>query len=643
MDENANKFLEDMAEDFFAESDELLSVIRKNLLLTENLKGSKIPQDVLEELLRSFHTLKGLAGMIGAEYLVNLTHQLENYIKFIHESLQSIDNRSLDILFSGVTIIEKLLSAIRDRSPVPDISDIISSISNITGDSHFSVPEKSSEEQTISDNGAFWKFSFTPSKDLFEKGININNVRMLINSIGKVTVALPRTDMENRITFEFTVLTSESVESFKSKLPEGIKYEKVQEIPRDVKSSTGSYPGQIQKNVVRVDLTMIDEIIITIGDLVTTRSRLGDQITKMKTQSPRGDIAGLLETTSVLERQLRILRNEVMKLRLIPVGEVFERLRFAVRDVIRENGKLIRIEIKGQDTHIDKFIMEKMFDPLLHLVRNAVSHGIEPVRERSEKGKPEEGKIILNAFASGNTVVFDVSDDGTGIDRKKVREKAIKTGMSTPGSIIDDETLINLLCSPGFTTRDETDTVSGRGLGMNVVKQTVQELGGNIMVDTAQDKGTTFRIRLPLTLSIVDALIVETGSTKFAVPLPVVDEVVSLKSENLVRIGEGEIVQYHGSVLPLFNLNRYFNLPGSSKNFFNALVVGDENYKAGIIIDKILGQREIVVRSLSDPLLKIDGIAGATEIGEGTVILILDAQELIRSIYAKKQKQVGYA
>jgi two-component system chemotaxis sensor kinase CheA len=643
MDENANKFLEDMAEDFFAESDELLSLIRKNLLLCETLKGSKIPAaNVLEELLRSFHTLKGLAGMVGAEDLVNLTHQLENYIKFVFESRQSIDSRSLDVLFSGVTTIEKLLSAIRDKSPAPDISDIISSIKNISGE-NYSVPEKTSEEETISDNETLWRFSFTPSRELFEKGININNVRMLISSIGKVTGALPRTDQENRITFEFTVLTTEPEESFRNKLPDGVLYKKVEVKPPVVEPGSGSYHKQIQKNIVRVDLTMIDEIINTIGDLVTTRSRLGDQIINMEPESRGGEFSGLLETTSVLERQLRILRDGVMKLRLIPVGEAFERLRFAARDIIRESGKQIRIELKGQDTHIDKFIMEKMFDPLLHLVRNAVSHGIEPGPERSGKGKPVEGNLTLNAFTSGNAVIFEVSDDGAGIDREKVREKAIKSGIINPDGIIDDQALLNILCSSGFSTRENTDTVSGRGVGMNVVKQCVQELGGNMYVHTTSDQGTTFRIQLPLTLSIVDALIVETGSAKFAVPLPVVDEVISINKENLVKIGESEIVHYRGSVLPLFNLNRYFNLPESSKQIFNALVVGSENDKAGIIIERILGQREIVVRSLSDPLLKINGIAGATEIGEGTIILILDAQELVRTIYVNQHKQVGYA
>lgn len=643
MDENANKFLDDMAEDFFAESDELLSLIRKNLLLTETLKGSKIPKNVLEELLRSYHTLKGLAGMVGAEDLVNLTHQLENYLKFTYESRQSIDGRSLDVLFSGVTSIEKLLSAIRYRSPVPDISDILSAIKSISGENNYSIIVNSPEHESFSDNEQLWKFSFTPSRELFEKGVNINNVRMLISSIGKVTGALPRTDQENRITFEFTVLSTEGEESFRNKLPDGVRYEKVEKAPSDIRSASGSYSGQIQKNVVRVDLEMINEIINSIGDLVTTRSRLGDQIIKLEAGSPGVEFSGLLETTGVLERQLRILRDGVMKLRLIPVGEAFERLRFAARDMIRESGRMIRIELKGQETHIDKFIMDKMFDPLLHLVRNAVSHGIEPIGERSSKGKPEEGNLILNAFASGNSVIFEVTDDGAGIDREKVREKAINTGIAGADSIVDNQTLIDILCSPGFSTRDETDTVSGRGVGMNVVKQTLQELGGNITVDTSKDKGTTFRIQLPLTLSIVDALIVETGRATFAIPLPFIDEVLSIKREDIVKIGESEIVHYRTSFLPLFSLNKHFKLPESSKDFFNALVVGNENDKAGIIIKKIAGQREIVVRALSDPLLRIDGIAGATEIGEGRIILILDAQELVKTMYVNKQKQVGYA
>jgi two-component system chemotaxis sensor kinase CheA len=240
-------------------------------------------------------------------------------------------------------------------------------------------------------------------------------------------------------------------------------------------------------------------------------------------------------------------------------------------------------------------------------------------------------------------VIFEVSDDGAGIDREKVKEKAIKTGIADPDSIIDNQTLLKILNSPGFSTRDESDIVSGRGVGMNIVNETVLELGGNIVVETVLGTGTTFRIQLPLTLSIVDALIIETGKTIFAIPLPVVEEAISIRDDDLVKIGENEIVHYRNAVLPLFNLNKYFGLPPIAGNTFNVLVVKHENNNAGLIIEKILGQREIVVRSLSDPLLKINGIAGATELGEGRIILILNAQELVSTLYQNKPKQVSHA
>lgn len=612
--------------------------MRKDLLQIDNLKGSKIPEDIFQELLRSFHTLKGLAGMVGARELVNLTHNLENFIKFIYEVRSSAGSTSMDVLFSGAEYVEKLLSAIRDRSQPPDITGILSDIKDLITENEKSLTVKT-PGQEISSGETSWKFLFTPSRELFEKGININNVRSLISSIGKVTSSLPGKDQENRITFEFIVQTAEPEGSFSNKLPEGVKYEKFdeKELPGTERTSS-PYSGQIQKNVVRVDLKMIDEIINTIGDLVTSRSRLGDQIAGLEPAA-----TGLLETSGIMERQLRVLRESVMKLRLVPVGDAFERLRFAARDLIRDSGKLVKLELKGQETHIDKYIMEKMFDPLLHLVRNAVSHGIETTEQRRQKGKPEEGDITLRAFASGNAVIFEVSDDGSGIDLDKVRDKAIQTGIITPDSTPDNQALFNILYNPGFSTRNESDAVSGRGVGLNVARQTVLELGGNILTDTAPNKGTTFTIQLPLTLSIVDALIIETGKTKFAVPLPFIDEIVSIKRDELVRIGESELVHYRDTVLPLLNLNKYFNLPENTNSIFNALVIGNESDRAGLVIEKILGQREIVVRSLSDPLLKINGIAGATEIGEGRIILILDPHELVRTLYSNKQEQESHA
>jgi len=316
---------------------------------------------------------------------------------------------------------------------------------------------------------------------------------------------------------------------------------------------------------------------------------------------------------------------------------VFERMKFVVRDLIRESGKSISLEISGQETQIDKFVVEKMLDPLLHLVRNAVSHGIESMEERLALGKPEQGTLTLRAATAGDGVIIDIEDDGRGVDKEKVTELAIRRGLIEPGVMPDEETLLQILCSSGFSTREGTDMVSGRGVGMNVVKQTISELGGTMNLSSAPGQGSNFQITLPLTLSIVEALIVKVNKQVFAVPMPVVNEVIHFGEADLVRMEKNELISYRETVLPIIKLNSFFGLGTNGSDRFDTLVVGRDRELAGLAVDKIIGQREIVVRSLPDPLVKVDGVNGATELGEGKIVLILDVPSLLRSVTRQKQ------
>jgi two-component system chemotaxis sensor kinase CheA len=381
-----------------------------------------------------------------------------------------------------------------------------------------------------------------------------------------------------------------------------------------------------------------------IGDLVMVRAKFDLLLQNSKTKIDPQIFRSLSEINSNFERKIRNLREGIMRTRLVSIGDIFDRMKFVVYDLVRSSQKSIDLEISGSETEIDKFVVEKMFDPLLHIVRNSVSHGIETSEERIKLGKNPVGKLKISAFASGDSVVIEISDDGKGIDKAKVAQKALETGIIKVVSDLPNTDILNIICSPGFSTKDEADMGSGRGVGMTSVKRVVDELGGRIELWTELNKGTKFTIYLPLTLAIADAMIVEVGDQLFAVPQPNIFEIYNVKKED-IRYTEGfEFVEWRNQVLPLIFLNKFFNLK-SSNNFlhsYHIIIVETTVGIAGIVVDRVKTKREIVVRALSDPLVRTEGISGATELGDGRAVLILDTTGIVNSHQRKKkQKEVS--
>jgi two-component system chemotaxis sensor kinase CheA len=317
-----------------------------------------------------------------------------------------------------------------------------------------------------------------------------------------------------------------------------------------------------------------------------------------------------------------------MRVRMVHIGEAFERMTFVVRDLARESGKKVIVQLSGGETEIDKFLVERMLDPLMHLVRNAVSHGLETTAEREAQGKQPEGLLSLTAMTAGERIMIKIADDGRGIDRELVVARAKASGLSDGDTDIDDAALLDLICSPGLSTRDEANRESGRGVGMDVVKQAVEELGGRMSLATKTGEGTTFTLELPLTLAIAEALIVSVNGQRFAVPQSAVREVLEVESASTKVLENNEIISYRGKVLPLLRLARVFEMDHQRGSSFHVLVLGEETNAVGLAVDRILGQREIVVRAIKDPLAQSKGIAGATELGDQRVVLILDISAL---------------
>jgi two-component system chemotaxis sensor kinase CheA len=449
-----------------------------------------------------------------------------------------------------------------------------------------------------------------------------------LQELGQLVQSKPVVKGAGEIAFEFIVVTDAYQTAFVSFESDGLTFKPAPVEPAPQPRDTQPVPTIAPASVVRVDLDRLDDLMRIIGELAISRTRLEDQLTELKRMMPAAAWRSLQETNQSMGRQLRDLRESVMRVRMVQIGEIFERMMFVVRDLARESGKKIIVQLSGGETEIDKFLVERMMDPLLHLVRNAVSHGIETVAEREAQGKRSEGVLSLSAATVGERIVIKIADDGRGIDRSLVLQRAIARGISHGNSDIDDEALLDLICTPGFSTRDEADRESGRGVGMDVVKKATEELGGRMSLATKVGEGTTFTIELPLTLAIAEALIVSVNGQRFAVPQSAVREVLEVESASTRVLENNEIISYRGKVLPLLRLARVFEMNHQRGESFHVLVIGEEANAVGLAVDRILGQREIVVRAIKDPLAQSRGIAGATELGDQRVVLILDITAL---------------
>ncbi|HEX6291240.1 MAG TPA: chemotaxis protein CheA [Herpetosiphonaceae bacterium] len=639
-----NSFFDEFLDDFFAECDEHLTVIRRDLLALEPFVGRvHVDRALLEELFRSFHSLKGLAGMVGVSDVERLAHQTESYFRALRDQRVVLQAQALDTLIVEVRMLEQALAAWRARQPGPDVDPVLAALTDLLPDEARPEAVPSSGAASLPDQGngtappaptlrQVWRFEFLPTPELADQGVNVNSVRTQLQEIGEIEHARPLVRPAG-VAFEFIVATDADAESFSAWAAHGLRWEpySVQVAAQPAAASTSAAPISVAPaNVVRVDLTRLDELMHMIGELVITRSRLENRLAQIEPKIEVNEWRDLHDINVQLGRQLRDLREGVVRVRMVPMGDIFARMQFVVRDLAHELGRQVRLELHGQHTEVDKYIVERLADPLLHLVRNAVSHGLEPASERMAQGKPAEGTLMLSAFDTGDIVTIELADDGRGIDRHDVAERARALGLLDGDGLPDDAKLLDLLCLPGFSTREQVDRVSGRGVGMDVVQRTIYELGGTLTLTTEVGRGTRFTMQLPLTLTIMDALIVAAAGQTFAMPLPAVREAIQIAPDDITALENNELLRYREQVVPLVRLARVFRLPGAEDGAGYGLVIGQERHTFVLTIDRLLDKREIVVRPIADPLVQVVGIGGATELGDGRVVLILDPADLNR-------------
>jgi two-component system chemotaxis sensor kinase CheA len=639
-------FIEGFLDDYFAECDEHLAAATRALLLLETTIGAPAAERAaIDELFRIFHSLKGISAMVELRPAEQLAHEVEHYLRAIRDREATLTPAGIEVLLQATQRLEDVIAARRFGRPMPSIVDAAARVAAMAAVQAPAEPPTpgvhDAAARAQAEGAATWICTFTPARELLAQGIGVDAMRRRLTEIGAIVEAAPQVRADGTIAFEFTLRTAPDVDAAAALRASPMVVARAERAaapavlpaaPRPERAEEAPSAAVSPLHVVRVDLTRLDELMRTVGDLVISRARLSDALDRVEKHVPPAEWRAAQENAAAIDRQVRMLREGIMRVRLVPIGEIFRRMPLVVRDLARDTGKKVLLDLKGQSTEIDKFLIERMMDPVLHLVRNAVSHGLETPDERVRVGKRPEGTITLAAAAAGEMVTIEVADDGRGVDAAAVAARARAEGRRVADDALDAVELLALLCAPGLSTKDATDRASGRGVGMTVVKDTVEQLSGTMALETEPGRGTRFIIQLPLTLAIADALIGRVGREQFAVPQAAVREVVEVAAAD-VRVIEGhEIVPYRGASLPIIRLARAFGIDSAPGDRFHMFVVGGGSLAAvGLGVDRIVGQREIVVRAIADPLVRVDGVAGATDLGDGRAVLILDPVALVRA------------
>lgn len=662
---------------FLEESKEHLSNLNQQLLTLEKNPGN---QAALNEIFRAIHTLKGMSSTMGYEDLADLTHHMEDVLSDLKEGILQADSQVVDLLFQCLDRVQMTIEQIeRTGTAGFNNQDLIKALGNVKADI-FTTQDQgeviagadtiqiaSQSLHTISQSFSFDlnEYDLTVLQEAASRGYQIIYLRIAVDpaSLMKSVRAFmvfkvleedcevlksnpPVPDLEDGKfddTFDIIIVTKQPANIIIDRLEHISEirvdtYETVDISQLAVQQSTNTAsqttqetkePSDIKgnqkiKQTVRVDIDRLDSLMNLVGELVMHKGRLEEIGSSRR-------IVELNETIEQIDRISSDLQSVVMKVRMVPIEQVFNRFPRMVRDLAKELNKEIDFQIEGKETELDRTVIDEIGDPLIHLLRNAVDHGIESPAVRAQMGKPRTGTIVLRARHEGNNVLIEVEDDGSGIDFERVKQKAVDKGLvsSKEAEEMPNEKALELLFSPGFSTSDNVTDISGRGVGLDVAKNKIEALNGEIHVDSKLGQGTKFKIKLPLTLAIIQALMVSVRDEIYAIPLSSVDETTMLSPEDIKLIQGQEVMVLRGTVLPLYRLDSLLEVPGEKQSDeMYVVVVSKGDKQIGLVVDGLIGQQEIVIKSLGKFLAGIPGIAGAIVAGDGNVRLILDIATL---------------
>jgi two-component system, chemotaxis family, sensor kinase CheA len=641
------------------ESEELIQQLDRDLLEIE--QGANDPA-LIQRLFRAAHTLKGSAGTIGHHRMASLTHCMETVLEPLRQGQAAVPPPLLDTLLEAVDMLRLLGSEVssgehsgvnpealiaklqafapvdqaRIAEPAADPLEVAPAVglanrerllvtASIASDSIAPAARAMQVWMILAECGTI--AACDPPYAAIDRGASI--ARVEIQVVTDLTLGEVRRRLE--LVGELSRVEVTSVE------------EAVESISDPVASKSGAAPaktGSSNVKTVRTSVERLDKLMNLVGELVTDRNRLLQTHTSLKLYYKDNDqLSELAQAISHMASITDELQEEVMRARMLPLENVFNKFPRMVRDLARDAGKLVNLHISGQDTELDRSVIEEIADPLMHLLRNSLDHGIEPPEERKAAGKPEYGVVTLAGRSEGSHIIITVADDGRGINYEVVRKSAVAKGLLTEDAAarLTETEVKDLIFLPGLSTAKKITDVSGRGVGMDVVRNNIERLHGTVKIESRLGHGTTFELSLPLTLAIMPVLLVSLNDGTFCIPLSSITEVLNVSPESVHKVDRGEVVMWRDRLLPLLRLRKIFVLENGNGNGATSPVVavrwGDEH--VGLVVDRLLGQQEIVIKSLGHLIGQVSGISGGTILGDGSAALILDVHSLIKQSAAR--------
>jgi len=647
---------------FLEESREHLQILNKKLLELEQNPGDR---DAINEIFRAVHTFKGMSATMDFGQITKLTHKMENLLDKLREETLSFSSDLGNFLFQCVDILEAMIENIASGANKEfNITDLLNKLAfyeQINGVNELQEKNKKTVDAIVDFNEYEQKLLNEAKKQNLNtyqitveiasacvmKSVRAFMVFKNLEEIGEIIKSIPDAqDIEDEkfddefIVFFVTDKAQKDIEKVVNQISE-VSLKEIKDVENlaacETKKSEGLEVQEESNNhknnastrisqTIRVDIGKLDKLMNLVGELVINKTCL-EQIFRTN------DFSSLNETKEQINRITTDLQNIVMSVRMVPIEQVFNRFPRMVRDLAKELGKEVNLIVEGKETELDRTVIDEIGDPLVHLIRNSIDHGIESPEEREKKGKSSQGTLRLIAKQEGNSVYIIAEDDGHGINIEKVKNKVLEKGIVTEQEIeqMDDNSIIELIFSPGFSTASKITDVSGRGVGLDVVKTKIQSLSGNVSIESKDGQGTKFTIKLPLTLAIIQALMVKVGEETYAVPLANIDETTSLEKENIKKVQGQEVMALRDSVLPLVRLAEVLEVPNVKTDLTKELhivVVKNAEQQIGLVVNELIDQQEIVISSLGKLLNGIPGIAGAAILGDGTISLILDVGTL---------------
>lgn len=586
--------MESIIEEFMVETKEIVNALDANLVKLEREPDNL---NLLNEIFRGAHTMKGAAGFLGFNELMKLTHKMEDILNKLRKAELTVTPEVMDILLESVDFVKATLQDITDKAQGrTDTSGIIAKLESLA-----------SGKTPLT----------TEARKPAEIAPAVSELKPVENKQAQTDINQPVP--ANRVGEPQTQ-------------PQAQTQTAAPAAPQSVSAKKGD-------STIRVDVDRLDNLVNMVGELVLGRNALMQTLNSIqRDHEGEKSVDQLAQASAQVNFITTELHMAIMKMRMLPIGNVFNKFPRMVRDLSRDMKKQVDLIIEGEETELDKSVLEEISDPLMHLIRNSVDHGLEMPEDRKAKGKPERGIVKLAAFQEGNNIVIEVIDDGRGMDIEAIKKKAIERNITTAEELpkLTDKEILSFIFLPGFSTAKKISDVSGRGVGMDVVRTNIEKLKGTIELSTEKDKGSKITIKLPLTLAIVQGLLVSCGDDVFAIPLTSVIETVVVTPQQLRYINNKPVIKLRDTILPIVDMmSLLFNGKKKERRQFNVVVVGLAEKKLGLVVDSLIGQEEVVIKSIGDYLGQVPGVAGATIMGDGRVRLIIDLASLFELVLKK--------